>query len=281
MLLKFQLSSAASLNLGQSQNGVFDNVFSYKYGLLSISDDPRILQLQNIVKQSGRRGTPPHLQKDIHVNDDNYNQQISQQNQKPNLTPRDNERNQPSVHFDQSTFRHSNLDKVKYSNSNSNIFHPEDREIPELHRHHSFRNERHHHKNNNYHMNPSSVYSPRGKSSPGIQMGLSSISSQHHSPSHHRDGVNMSSFRSNPHGHKYSRQSSNNSDNCPPLPNYPPGDKYGGYRDRFLDETLDSITTTACDDDDNTTTSGSYTIDNNAPEDFVELSPAQLKDIFV
>ena len=44
---------------------------------------------------------------------------------------------------------------------------------------------------------------------------------------------------------------------------------------------MDSLATTAYDDDDNTTTSGSYTIDNNAAEDFIELNVAQLKDIFV
>ena len=95
-------------------------------------------------------------------------------------------------------------------------------------------------------------------------MGLSSFSNQPPQMATFKSPVRRHPSCDNyPHGSKYDRQNSQYSQN------------------HFLNETMDSLATTAYDDDDNTTTSGSYTIDNNAAEDFIELNVAQLKDIFV
>ena len=189
------------------------------------------------MRQSGRRGTPPHLQKDISQCRINVDELTNNQSKRySNL-------NQSDTHLDQSKGgRYSDTDKCQM-------------EIVKLPP-----------RINNY-SRQNSVSSLRGKNSPGIQMGLSSFSNhQHQSPQ-------MASFKSPIH-----RQ--------PSCDNYPVGPRYDRQNSRhsqnhFLNETLDSLATTAYDDDDNTTTSGSYTIDNNAPEDFIELNVTQLKDIFV
>lgn len=212
-------------------------MFSENLILFLFSDDLRIMQLQNIVRQSGRRGTPPHLQKDI--SQSKVNMEELSNNQSNRLSHQDHS----DTHLDQSKCS-KYLDSEKCQT-----------EIVKLP------------KRVNY-LRPNSNCSLRGKSGPGIQMGLSSFSN------HQRQSPPMVSFKSsgrrhpscdgyNPHVSKYDRQNSNQSQN------------------HFLNETLDSVATTAYDDDDNTTTSGSYTIDNNAPDDFIELNVQQLKDIFV
>lgn len=214
------------------------------------------MQLQNIVRQSGRRGTPPHLQhRDC---DHKYPQKPS------NLTPRDNHINQTNSNMqnDQSV-ENRNLNP-SYSLSNSDLFYSDNDKCSSIQRYPS-------HQDNNGATKTVTFCNnvQKSKSGPGIQMGLSSFSSQHH-----------------PHNsrHRPHRQHSFDTfDNYRPVPNYSKSDTNKMYprNNRLLDETLESITTTVYDDDDNTTTSGSYTIDNNANDDFMELNVAQLKDIFV
>ncbi|WAQ98694.1 PC11Y-like protein [Mya arenaria] len=225
-------------------------------GISQDAEDMRRMQLQNLVKQIGRRGTPPHLQS----RNDN-------QSKPSNLTPRDNvNQSSSNLHADQSkdTNKHFNL-KSKYSNSNSDIFCvPEHEQVPNVRRFPSCQ------ENNAPHTQKTVTFSnhfPKAKSGPGIQMGLSSISNHPHNSSRH----------------KPNRQHSfDTHDNYRQPRNHPSNDPYGiPNNGRHLDETFESVTTAAYDDDDNTTTSGSYTIDNNAHEDFIELNVAQLKDIFV
>ena len=214
------------------------------------------MQLQNLVKQNGRRGTPPHLQN-----------RTENQSKPSNLTPRENNNQSTSnLHTDQSkdTNRTSNL-KSNYSNSNSDIFYvPEHEQRSNLRRYPSYQ------ENNAPHTQKTVTFSnnfPKAKSGPGIQMGLSSISSNPNNSSRHK-AHRQHSFDT----HENYRQMPNYANNPPyRFPNH----------SRHLDETFESVTTTAFDEDDNTTTSGSYTIDNNTHEDFIELNVAQLKDIFV
>lgn len=226
----------------------------------------RILQLQNLVKQNGRRGTPPHVQH--RGNDDRY----LNQSQKSNLTPRDSlNQSNSNLQMDQSPsdVKNSNLkSNYLHSHSNGDLFYVPEKEKPSnIQRCPSYQ-ENYPQKTVTF-----STNFPKAKSGPGIQMGLSSISNHSHNNS-----------RSKPH-----RQHSFDT-----YPNYKPPPSYSNcdnnrinshyhppHPGRRLDETFESVTTNAYDDDDNTTTSGSYTIDNNTNDDFVELKVEQLKDIFV
>lgn len=214
------------------------------------------MQLQNIVRQSGRRGTPPHLQSRNH--DDKINKKSS------NLTPRDKKTNQcvNNVHIEKCK-DNRNLNS-NYSKSNTDLYYMENDKKSNVHRHPSYHENNYGGKNVTFSNTPQKM-----KSGPGIQMGLSSISSQHH----------PHSSRHRPHR----QHSFDTFDNYRQIPNYQQNNPNKMYprNNRMLDETMDSIATTAYDDDDNTTTSGSYTIDNNANDDFMELNVAQLKDIFV
>ena len=219
------------------------------------------MQLQNIVRQSGRRGTPPH------VHDNRYPQKpsnLTPRDNQSNLTPRDNHANQSisNNQCDQS-FENRKLNPP-YSKSNTDLFYPENDKNTNNERYPPYQENSAPTKTVTFCTNPQKV-----KSGAGIQMGLSSFSSQHH-----------------PHSsrHRPNRQHSFDTfDNYRHSPNFSKTDHSHMYphNNRHLDETMESITTTAYDDDDNTTTSGSYTIDNNANEDFMELNVAQLKDIFV
>ena len=195
------------------------------------------------MRQSGRRGTPPHLQKDMSQSrrseDEISNKQSS----------RLSHLNQSDTHLDHSNGSRQ-LDSEKCQS-----------EIVKLPPRVNFSTKISRHNSNS---------SLRGKSGSGIQMGCSSFSNRCQSPP-------MVSFKTpvrqppsyDSYSHrvpKYDRQNSNRSNRS---------------QNHFLNETLDSLATTAYDDDDNTTTSGSYTIDNNAPDDFIELNVQQLKDIFV
>ena len=209
----------------------------------AIPDDLRILQLQNIVRQSGRRGTPPHIQKDMTQSRPTV-EEISN-----NQSNRLSHLNQSDTHLDHSSgSRHLDMEKCQS-------------EIVKLPPRVNFSTKLQRQNSNS---------SLRGKSGLGIQMGCSSFSNRCQSPpmvSFKAPGRQPPSYDSYNHrASKYDRQNSNCSNRS---------------QNRFMNDTLDSLATTAYDDDDNTTTSGSYTIDNNAPDDFVELNVQQLKDIFV
>ena len=229
----------------------------------------RILQMQNLVKQNGRRGTPPHIPP--RGGDDRY----VNQSQKSNLTPRDNlNQSSSNLQSDQSTMDVKNTNvKSQYlqAHSNSDLFYvPENEKPSNIQRCPSY------HESYPQKTVTFSNHFPKAKSGPGIQMGLSSISTNSHTNSRmkpHRQH-SFDTYQSHPNNKTMPnyRQCDNNRMNShyhqPPL--------------RGMDETFESITTNAYDDDDNTTTSGSYTIDNNAnDDDFMELNVAQLKDIFV
>lgn len=225
-------------------------------GISQDADDLRIMQLQNIVRQSGRRGTPPHLQ---HRDSDN------KYTPKPcNLTPRDNHINQQNSNIQSDQSENRNLNS-SYSKSNSDLFYMDNNDKrSSIQRYPSHQDNKGTVKTVTFCNNQQ-----KPKSGPGIQMGLSSFSSQHHT----------NNSRHRPHR----QHSFDTFDNYKQVPNYSKSDTNKMYprNNRLLDETMESITTTAYDDDDNTTTSGSYTIDNNGNDDFVELNVAQLKDIFV
>lgn len=231
-----------------------------------LAEDMRILQLQNLVKQNGRRGTPPHVQH--RGNDDRY----LNQSQKSNLTPRDSlNQSNSNLHVDQSTsdLKNSNL-KSNYlqSHSNSDLFYVPEKEKPSnIQRCPSYQE--------NYPQKTVTFSSnfPKAKSGQGIQMGLSSISNHLHN---------------NPRNKPHRQHSFDAYPNYKPPPNYSNCDNnrinspyHPPHHGRRLDETFESITTNAYDDDDVTTTSGSYTLDNNTNDDFVELKVPHLKDIFV
>lgn len=154
------------------------------------------------------------------------------------------------------------------SHSNSNLFYvPENERPPNIQRCPSYQ-ENHSQKSVTFRDN-----FPKAKSGPGIQMGLSSISNHPHNNMRHKP---------------QRQQSLNMCQNYLVMPKYPNCDNsrvnslhYSPQHGYHPDETFESVNTNVYDDDDNTTTSGSYTIDNNANEDFVELNVAQLKDIFV
>ncbi|KAH3843099.1 protocadherin-11 X-linked-like [Dreissena polymorpha] len=253
--------SHSQLSEEDDDSGRGGSVSDGHMGISHDGDDMRILQLQNLVKQNGRRGTPPHLQGKT-IPEEKYNQS------KPsNLTPRDNgNQSNSNTHADQSRdSRHSNL-KSTYSNSNSDIFYvPENELKSNIRRYPSY------HDNNAPPTQKTVTFSnhlTKPKSGPGIQMGLSSISSNTHNSMRHKPHRQHSFGTQDVHRQR--QYPSNHAHRFPPPPN-----------GRHLDETFESVTTTAYDDDDNTTTSGSYTIDNNMNEDFLELNVAQLKDIFV
>ncbi|XP_045203884.2 protocadherin-1-like [Mercenaria mercenaria] len=234
-------------------------------GISQDADDLRIMQLQNIVRQSGRRGTPPHLQRQDF--DNKYPQKpsnLTPRDNQSNLTPRDNHMNQSNSNSQSDQSFESRKLNPSYSRSNTDLYNTNNDKNSNIQSYPSYQENNGTTKTVTFCNNPQKV-----KSGPGIQMGLSSFSSQHH-----------------PHSsrHKPHRQHSfDTSDNCRYSPNYSKSEhnRMFPHNNRQLDETMDSITTTAYDDDDNTTTSGSYTIDNNANEDFMELNVSQLKDIFV
>lgn len=210
------------------------------------------MQLQNVVRQSGRRGTPPHLQRQ----DPKYTQKPS------NLSPRDNHLNQSNTNIQSDQSNENRKLTSNYSHSNSDLYVDNDKRS-NISRYPSYQDNNCTTKTVTFCNN-----TQKPKSGPGIQMGLSSFSTQHQQPH---------SSRQRPHR----QHSFDTFDNYRQVPNHSNSNKMFPHNNRLLDETLDSITTAPYDDDDNTTTSGSYTIDNNTNEDFMELNVAQLKDIFV
>lgn len=193
------------------------------------------------------------------------------QSQKSNLTPRDSlNQSSSNIQMDQSTseVKNSNL-KSNYpqSHQSTDMFY-----VPEKEKHSNIQRCPSYQENYPQKTVTFSNNFPKAKSGPGIQMGLSSIANNPHNSSRHK-----------PHR----QHSFDTFQNYKQSPNYPNCDNRLNshyplsHHGRRHDDTFESVTTNAYDDDDNTTTSGSYTIDNNANEDFVELNVAQLKDIFV